>query len=652
MDREIQKNLSILFRSRWLEPPFDGDRFLELLFDGLSAMCGHGDQPSSLLPPGHALDLAISITDFFGYPRDLKINTPLWISEREHELSWVFKYRNRPDQPSDLDDGNVAGLALAARATSSFPGAFPPVQPANLSRLLARRGLTWPNRAKFMAANFKHHIDAGVDPESASLLDGSIVNSKPFSAVLNMIRDQPAHRDVDRRVVHIEPDPDRASQPPDGQIPNFIRTLEGAILEIPLHAPIHRSLDQVHEFNRITRRILEVLKASYPELAGFVTTVTDHVPPTGDPSYTVEHWREAANALAAKEASYAYQVYARLKTFAIIDSLVELICELGRIDQASAIRTRFSDEVLRWADRRGAIPPEGSLAMADGSGSRPWIDFLLHFDAEFRRRRLSFVMRGLNLLYSQLEEPDFGEVRPDRIDDLKSRFQSPLGRLRSLRAGDFASEALRSLVVVLATRLRVAGYRKTGASVAARKDLDRDMDDVMEQLRQEFDLSNVDQAVDDIVALSMADEMPKVLRQEVLVYYIGFPFWDVWTYPISEWRAVEEHREIRVDRISPIDAVLLRNGVRSSRLRGAELRHFAGFFSRSRREHDYLWGRLDGAELLIDIVADAAAVEGASADIDVRALKRDAFRAILDTEKHHLLDESLLATVRSEIDKL
>jgi hypothetical protein len=134
-------------------------------------------------------------------------------------------------------------------------------------------------------------------------------------------------------------------------------------------------------------------------LAGFVTTVTDLDPSAGDPSRTVEHWREAANALAAMEASYAYQVYERWKTFAIIASLVELICELGRIDRASAIRARFSDAILKWAARHGAIPPEGSLATADGSGPRPWIDFPLHFDAEFRRRRLSFVMRGLNLLY-------------------------------------------------------------------------------------------------------------------------------------------------------------------------------------------------------------------------------------------------------------
>src|SRR6266478_6486909 len=287
VDREIQKNLSMFFRSRWFEPPFDGERFLELLHDGLSAMRGHGDKRSSLLPPGHALDLAVSITDFFGYRRDVKINTPSVISEREHGLIWTFRYRDWSDEPSDLDDGNVPGLALAARATSSFPGAFAPVQLSNLERLLAKRGLDWPNRQKFIAANFKEHINAGVDPEGTSLFDGSIVNNKPFSAVLNMVRERPAYRDVDRRLVYIEPDPERSSPPPGGNAPSFIGTLEAAILGIPLRGPIYGALAQVQEFNETTERMGKILMAAYPELAGLVATVTERVPSTGDANRTV-----------------------------------------------------------------------------------------------------------------------------------------------------------------------------------------------------------------------------------------------------------------------------------------------------------------------------------------------------------------------------
>jgi hypothetical protein len=73
--------------------------------------------------------------------------------------------------------------------------------------------------------------------------------------------------------------------------------------------------------------------------------------------------------------------------------------------------------------------------------------------------------------------------------------------------------------------------------------------------------------------------------------------------------------------------------------------------SRFRREHDYLRGRLDAAERLIDIVSDAAALEGALVKTDIRMLKRDAFRAILDTEEQ-LQDKDLIAGVRSEVDKL
>jgi hypothetical protein len=45
-------------------------------------------------------------------------------------------------------------------------------------------------------------------------------------------------------------------------------------------------------------------------------------------------------------------------------------------------------------------------------------------------------------------------------------------------------------------------------------------------------------------------------------------------------------------------------------------------------------------------------MEGALGKSDIRVLKRDAFRAILDTEEQHLQDKDLIAGVRSEVDIL
>jgi Protein of unknown function (DUF3376) len=70
------------------------------------------------------------------------------------------------------------------------------------------------------------------------------------------------------------------------------------------------------------------------------------------------------------------------------------------------------------------------------------------------------------------------------------------------------------------------------------------------------------------------------------------------------------------------------------------------------RENDYLWGRLHGAERLIDIVCGAAAAENALGGVDIKKIKMAAFRSILDTEDRCLLDKALVRAVRKEIDGL
>ena len=641
-DKEVQNNLSVVLRSRWFHPPFDGDHFLGLLFDGLGSMQAERKERSSLLPDGHNLELAVSVTDFFGYPRDVKISSPAVISERQHALLWTFRYNGLSDGASEFDDAHVPGLAFAARATSNFPGAFPPAQLADLDRLLARRNQNWKARDTFLASKFSEHIAAGIDPANVALVDGSVVNNKPFAAVLDMVRSRPAYRDVDRRLVYIEPDP-TLTAPSRDKIPSFLETLEGTILEIPMQAPIFGELNQVERSNRIIKRTRDILNGAYPELAGFVKAIMAAPLPAGSTEDNVKAWRERANTAAAKEAGYAYQVYARLKTLAVVDFGAELICGLGDTPKAGPSGEKIVKWVRAWADRRGAIPPEGALGPAQDVDVSPWIVFLRHADAPFRRRRLLFVMQGLNLIYGRLNEAGMAGVEPHHVDLLKRRFQTALNRMGVLQSGAFASAQLRlharSLVEML----------ETGS--AAETSFNDEMKRLLKQIDLELDLPSFDRDVDGIIASSMAEDIPAALAHELSVFYFGFPFWDVWTYPMNEWQVREEHRETRIDRISPADASLLHNGV-STRLKGAELKHFAGFLSRSRREHDYLWGRLHGAERLIDIIADAARIEGALGDVDIRAFKLRAFSAILETEERHLRDKELLAAVRAQLDRL
>jgi len=129
----------------------------------------------------------------------------------------------------------------------------------------------------------------------------------------------------------------------------------------------------------------------------------------------------------------------------------------------------------------------------------------------------------------------------------------------------------------------------------------------------------------------------------------GFPFWDVLTLSVTSWRDLGEFDEIRVDRISPEDARTLARTKDPPALRGTAFMHFGAFFSRAFRENDYLLGRLQGIDRLIDIVCDSAGA-AALAQIDVAALKRRAFDLVLRAEEAHLpRARELIERLRAEL---
>ena len=61
-------------------------------------------------------------------------------------------------------------------------------------------------------------------------------------------------------------------------------------------------------------------------------------------------------------------------------------------------------------------------------------------------------------------------------------------------------------------------------------------------------------------------------RREVLVNYLGFPFWDVLTFPMTSAREIGELNEILIDRISPQDARALKGFEGIESLKGVRLR--------------------------------------------------------------------------------
>src|SRR5690606_6160209 len=93
---------------------------------------------------------------------------------------------------------------------------------------------------------------------------------KPFAEAIAAIRLRPADRQVDRRIVYIDPNPKRQAPPPSGKVPGWFRTLKGALSDIPRNEPVRDDLAWIGEHAAQVVRLRSVLSASWPRIERLV----------------------------------------------------------------------------------------------------------------------------------------------------------------------------------------------------------------------------------------------------------------------------------------------------------------------------------------------------------------------------------------------
>jgi len=634
-DREMREKLSLFIRSRWFRPPFGGNALCEALYDAMTAMAsnrgdGGGRPGGSLTPPGQWVDLYVTLTDFFGYSQSIPLHDPALITEREHRHTLRFRHRyfSEGDMTSDFDAEDLPALVFAARATSSFPGAFPPARISEIDRLLDRRKAGWPGREKFLRDNFTAYDTAGQKPEETAFIDGSVLNNKPFAQAIESIKQRPAYRQVDRRLVYIDPDPEQADDVGLGgprRAPSMLRTLKGALSDIPRNEPIRDELDWINGFNVRVGRLKTVLNSAMPQIGELVAEVVGDGGARPVDLENIAEWRAAAGRLAAERSGYAYEGYLRLRIEGVIERLATILAQAASARPDRVAVDAWAARLRNWANEAGVYPRRG------GGNEAAQDAFLRGLDADYRARRLRFVVRALNEMYAAFRDTD----ATDALDQIKRRIYDLLEDLRRCRDAAVLSRRCRDMAVAI----QAGREGNIGALIGLVAD--------------DFGLSGVGHRVDRVLERTSKSVLPEDAQQALLHSFLGFAFWDVLAFTVTSWRDVGEFDEIRVDRISPDDADSLHRGGEEDILKGVGLGHFAAFFSRRHRENDYLWGRLHGAERLIDIIISSAELDGAAQDINVRAVKKRAFNAILDAEAMHLgLSAELIAGLRQEIAAL
>ena len=617
---------------------------------------------ASLLPSGQGLDLFVTLTDHYGYHQLVHIHDPPLIHEREHRHVLHFRYRRRPngEVESDFELANAPALAFAARATSSFPGAFPPAQIVEMDGVIAEKCFAWPRRAEFIARNFEHYAELNVDPSSVAFVDGSVLNNRPFREAIIAIRGRPAYRQVDRRLVYIDPDPTPASSPAHHGMPSFFAVLKGALSDIPSSEPVTDELNWVISFNDRVRRMRSIIEDARPRVSDLVADV---VSASFDRTFTsdqVRTWREQVHVEVAHNAGFAYEGYVRLKLASVRAFVSHLIATLRGVRPRSPLARAISEIVDAWAIHTNTVYGSGHRtanleATKPGERLPNWVEFLLAFDVDYRKRRLHFLIEGQNWLYQIFAERHSTDFDRAVVDRLKRSFYECADLLNRRERATFYGRATHDLVAELfpcapssADAKDLPGYARKFVEHHREK-----VDLLVERLATEIDLGSTTDGVDQLLASTDPNQWHPEARREVFVNYLGFPFWDVLTFPLMTWREVGEYKQILVDRISPQDARTLGEFSGAGSLMGLGFGHFAAFFSRGYREKDYLLGRLHGLDRLIDIVCDSAGLDPGRDPIDVLALKKRAFTRILDAEESNLPNSAtLIAAIRRCVEGL
>ena len=600
---EIRAKLSSFVRSRWFEPPFGGASFSTMLLDAFDAMASEPVGPR-LLPDSQPLDLFVSVTDFHGYSTILKLNSPAVADENEHRQTIAFR-----DTGAGL--GDSAGLTFAARATASFPGAFPPFNVAELDSVLGLRDRAWPTRQSFLL----RALAGQPKPEEAVLIDGSVLANAPFQPAFAALPNRPARREIDRRFVYIDPKPGRKSvsltRGGTMQLPGFFATIFGAMSDIPREQPIRDSLDALEDRSSRIRRMQRIVESVRPAVDSAIEQLFGRTFFLDSPtSSRLKAWRDKAQNGAAEGSGFFYPSYAHMKLSGIVEELAQVAARQEPVLSGPG-----------YEDLRHAIWGEVRARGADkvwlrdkGRASDAAISFFRAHDLNFRIRRIRFVLRTLaNLITSK-------ELDPAAIEPLRT--------------------ALFRLLAAYLDRQGIDFFETLPRDDAAR---------LIDLIAERRGLPELDAVTDEALAEAFA-ACPKAERRIVLFAYLGFPYFDISTFPLLHGEGLDEFDPIKVDRISPDDAVAIRTGGVEATLKGTEFSSFGAFFSRTYRENDYLWGRLHGAERLFDIILSSAPSPESLPEAEVKALKRGLLLAILDEEQLKLTKiRGLCTTIRREI---
>ncbi len=479
--------------------------------------------------PCPALD--ITTTDLAGTPLEFRDEWGGVLHAREHRIRFQFREAEHYDPDK---------LAVAARASASFPIAFEPweVSDERASGIEALAQIASPRW----------------------VIDGGLLDNAPIRAALNLIPTRPAARQVKRFLCYLNGDPAGGAGDEDEARPRPAPSgVVGAVLNLPRTAPFADHLLALQDLSRRSRLTLDAeLSLLGADLGALEATAVALLP--------------------------TYRRRRRLR------ALQEMLTEPGEVRQAYDNLEAAKLE-LPWIPVELAAPAEGEWRWGFQTSRR-----VQHLALDLLRVALPAAVTDERRLLLQARAAIDGRSRT--IEAGREGFTATVREaMQQIARG---KDVARAVGVVEAV---VAGERAALRAAAV---------DTANDLLGVADLLGTPQGVDVRSALfgastaegsAEADPIVHFLRRVLAVEVVRRSFFDV--------EPIDDGQEIAFAQLTPEAPDLLftarpltdiRTPTADGKLCGTLFAHFSGFYRRSWRANDYLWGRLDAATRITEML--------------------------------------------------
>ncbi|MEQ8753664.1 MAG: patatin-like protein [Coleofasciculus sp. G1-WW12-02] len=632
------------------------------------------------------LDLFVTGTDMLGRISQVFDDTGQVIEVKNHRQIFRLKHRqgryepfNPNSDPADLSrtpEQTYQSLAKLCRITSCFPVAFPSVNVGlkEDTNDVDQRLIQWGQ-----LENRDLPEQRPKEGYQLHFIDGGVLDNRPFSYTIKDIYFRTANRPVDRKLIYIDPNPDRFLGNPKFNAmekPTTWEVLQDALVGLPTYESISNDLeliqaqnDKIYRYNSLLASV-ETKDPAQPGTANEITVneeiylrsrligLRDRILPlilrmdreqttasgedkkvildktgqqliAGITSQTDRQDKDIILQQASQQIRNLDIDYALRKHFYIIDKLFKHLDETSDIVEYNKQRllvSRLNRQLKLLEVIRFSLDTLLSHPQVSESFYSLLEESLENSDSEFQQQwRKQVYDRLLRLHRFFLDADGLDDLSPSGLDQNRLEFV-PANFFKTLPT---AAEQLELELDQLQEKPRDWLPQKQISSIIEQfqqkiSQLDNDPSLLnriwLAQKYQDSESDNcselfcsilyqIDQASETLIKNSNLIHCDDIINR-----YQNFCHLDRVLYPFEYLTNLSEKDIIETIRFSPDDAQLgLGKGkTLDDKLAGDTFRAFGGFFKKSWRSNDMLWGRLDGLNRIVEALVTRESVQNFS----------------------------------------